>query len=143
VPDSPVGRVHDLDGQVLLLGVGHDANTSLHLAEILAGVPYGVPRHCTVMRGDQAVRLDYRENDHCCQRFALADDWLRARGLQASGPVGHGQARLFRAQDVVGLAVEAMRRAPLLFLHDADAGCAECDRARASLSQPRYRPMGT
>lgn len=39
-PASPVGRVHDLDGQVLLLGVGHDANTSLHLAEILAGVPY-------------------------------------------------------------------------------------------------------
>ena len=135
-PDSPVGRVHDLDGQVLLLGVGHDANTSLHLAEILAGVPYGIPRHCTVLRDGQAVRIDYRENDHCCQRFALADDWLRARGRQAEGPVGHGRARLFRAQDVVGLAVEALRQSPLLFLHEADAGCADCDRARASLSRP-------
>ncbi|MEK9944569.1 MAG: AAC(3) family N-acetyltransferase, partial [Alphaproteobacteria bacterium] len=37
---SAVGRVHDLDGQVLLLGVGHDADTSLHLAELMAGVPY-------------------------------------------------------------------------------------------------------
>src|SRR5688572_5663583 len=27
-PDSPPGRVHDLDGQVLLLGVGHDASTT-------------------------------------------------------------------------------------------------------------------
>jgi aminoglycoside N3'-acetyltransferase len=26
-PESPVGRVHELDGQVLLLGVGHDADT--------------------------------------------------------------------------------------------------------------------
>lgn len=33
--DSPVGRVYELDGQVLLLGVGHDSNTTIHLAESL------------------------------------------------------------------------------------------------------------
>ncbi|HEY5250453.1 MAG TPA: AAC(3) family N-acetyltransferase [Acidimicrobiales bacterium] len=33
---SPVGRLYDLGGSVLLLGVGHDNNTSLHLAEYLA-----------------------------------------------------------------------------------------------------------
>ena len=107
VPDSPVGRVHDLDGQVLLLGVGHDADTSLHLAELLAKVPYGIPRHCMVMQDGKRVRVDYLENDHCCQRFALADDWLRARGLQVEGPVGHATARLARARDIVGLAVDA------------------------------------
>lgn len=51
IPESPVGRVHDLDGQVLLLGVGHDADTTLHLAELLAGVPHRVPKHCTVLQG--------------------------------------------------------------------------------------------
>jgi aminoglycoside 3-N-acetyltransferase len=30
---SPLARVHELDGDVLLLGVGHRSNTSLHLAE--------------------------------------------------------------------------------------------------------------
>lgn len=30
---SPLARVYDLDGKILLLGVGHDKNTSLHLAE--------------------------------------------------------------------------------------------------------------
>jgi aminoglycoside 3-N-acetyltransferase len=39
-PDSPVGRVHELYGQVLLLGVGHDSNTTIHLAENMAGVRY-------------------------------------------------------------------------------------------------------
>ena len=34
--DSPLARVYDLDGDVLLLGVGHDSNTSLHLAEYRA-----------------------------------------------------------------------------------------------------------
>src|ERR1044072_1790886 len=32
-PDSPIGRAHDLDAEILLLGVGHDANTPVHLAE--------------------------------------------------------------------------------------------------------------
>lgn len=130
VPDSPVGRVHDFDGQLLLLGVGHDADTSLHLAELIAQVPYGVPRHCTVMRDGRRVRVGYLENDHCCERFALADDWLRARGLQSEGAVGHGRARLAHARDIVGLAVEAIRRQSTIFLHRPEEGCAECDEAR-------------
>ena len=129
-PESPAGRVHDLDGQVLLLGVGHDADTMLHLAEILAGVPYRVPRHCTVLRDGHAVRIDYGENDHCCERFALADEWLRAEGLQREAEVGHAHARLARARDIVGVALERLARDSLLFLHDPSAGCAECDEAR-------------
>jgi len=99
IPESPVGRVHDLDGQVLLLGVGHDADTTLHLAELLAGVPYRVPSYCTVLQDGRPVRIDYGENDHCCERFAFADEWLRARGLQAEGRIGHAHARLARARD--------------------------------------------
>lgn len=133
VPESPVGRVHDLDGQVLLLGVGHEADTSLHLAELIAEVPYGIPRHCLVGQEGRRVRMDYRENDHCCQRFALADEWLRTRALQEEGPVGHGVARLARARDIVGVAVEAMRRHPTIFLHEPGDGCPECDAARHSI----------
>jgi aminoglycoside 3-N-acetyltransferase len=36
---SPLGRIYDLEGAVLLLGVGHNNNTSLHLAEYLAAWP--------------------------------------------------------------------------------------------------------
>ncbi len=132
IRESPVGRVHDLDGQVLLLGVGHDADTTLHLAELLAGVPYRVPRHCTVLRDGRPVRIDYEENDHCCARFAFADEWLRDRGLQSEGRVGHAQARLARARDVVAVALDRLARDPLLFLHPPSAGCAECDEARRS-----------
>lgn len=135
VPDSPVGRVHGLAGQVLLLGVGHEADTSLHLAELIAEVPYGVPRHCMVLQDGKRVRIDYLENDHCCRRFALADDWLRARGLQFEGPVGHGTARLARARDIVDLAVDAMHREPTIFLHGSGEGCADCDEVRRSIAK--------
>lgn len=36
---SPLARLYDLDGWILLLGVGHDRNTSLHLAEARADWP--------------------------------------------------------------------------------------------------------
>lgn len=37
--NSPLARLYDLDASVLLLGVGHDSNTSLHLAEERAQWP--------------------------------------------------------------------------------------------------------
>ena len=59
IPESPVGRVFVLDGQVLLLGVNHDANTTLHLAELLGNVPYRVPRYLTVLQDGRPVRVEY------------------------------------------------------------------------------------
>jgi aminoglycoside N3'-acetyltransferase len=129
-PESPVGRVFERGGQILLLGVGHDANTTIHLAEVLAGVPYGVPMHCTVLERGRPVRVDYRENDHCCERFALADGWLRERRLQREGPVGAAHARLMESRDVVAVVRARLARDPLIFLHPPEHGCAECDAAR-------------
>lgn len=133
IPESPVGRVHELDGQVLLIGVGHDADTTLHLAEILAHVPYRVPKYCTVVQDGKPVRLAYGENDHCCARFALADEWLRTRRLQAEGPVGSAHARLIRARDIVDVTLEQLSEDRLLFLHPPEAQCEECDEARRSV----------
>ena len=133
-PDSPVGRVHALDGQVLLLGVEHSESTTLHLAEALAGVPYSIS-HPTVVEVDGVVRaVPIAETDHCCRGFRIADAWLRARGLQREGHVGHAHARLCNARDLVTIAVEHLRRDPLLFLCPASAACDECDAARASVT---------
>lgn len=133
IPASPVGRVHDLDGQVLLLGVGHDADTTLHLAELIADVPYRVPKHITVLESGRPVRIDYDENDHCCIRFSLADDWLRTQRLQSEGQVGHAHARLARSRDIVRVAVERLTADPLLFLHPENADCEECREVRSGL----------
>ena len=68
-----MGRVYELDGQVLLLGIGHPSDTTIHLAELLAGVRYRRPKSVLVRQGEQIARVDYGENDHCCQNFA---SWL-------------------------------------------------------------------
>jgi aminoglycoside 3-N-acetyltransferase len=131
-PDSPVGRVHELDGQVLLLGVGHDANTTLHLAENLAGVRYRLQAVATVLVAGRVTRCHYEEVDHCCENFSLMDRWLDAAGLQRRGTVGHGEARLARSRDLVRVAVAHLQDDETVFLHPPGV-CGECDEARASL----------
>lgn len=37
--DSPIGKLYKLNGKVLLLGVGYDKNTSIHLADVRAEYP--------------------------------------------------------------------------------------------------------
>lgn len=38
-PASPLGQLYDLDGHILIIGLDHGSNTSLHLAEHLATYP--------------------------------------------------------------------------------------------------------
>jgi len=132
--DSPVGRAAALGGFVLLLGVDHSANTTVHAAEAIARVPYRARKHYTVARDGALVRVPYEETDHCCQRFAQLDQWLRARGLQREGTVGRGAARLVRGSDVLRVAVEALARDRFAFLHARGDGCEECDAAWASVA---------
>ena len=63
--DSPVGRARDHDAHVLLLGVGHDANTTIHLAENEAGVRYRrcastTPRSITAARASPSSMTGWR-----------------------------------------------------------------------------------
>ena len=131
--NSPVGRVYELDGQVLLAGVGHDANTTIHLAESIAAVRYRRSKHATVWRDGQTVRVEYGEIDHCCENFSLMDHWLDHVHRQQRGIVGHAEARLMRSRDVVETAVEHLRTNETVFLHPPGVD-GQCDEARASLA---------
>jgi aminoglycoside N3'-acetyltransferase len=133
-PESPVGRAHALDARVLLLGVGHDANTTIHLAENLAGVRYRLPVYSTVIRNGSLMRIDYDEVDHCCENFSLLDGWLDAQGVLRQGVVGRAPARLARSRDIVRTALAHLTECETVFLHP-QGKCAECDRSRQSINQ--------
>ncbi len=130
--DSPVGRVFDLDGQVLLLGIDHTSNTTVHLCEYIASVRYRRKKYSTLLQNGQPVRFNYTEIDHCCQNFALVEGWLDARGLQRKGLVGHAEARLARSRDIVEVVTQRLRQDETIFLHPYGID-EECDEALASL----------
>lgn len=131
--DSPVGRVYELDGQVLLLGVGQDANTTIHLGENQAGVRYRRDKYVTILKEEKAIRFEYREIDHCCQNFFLVDDWLDERGCQKRGKIGNADAQLARSRDIVSVVTEHLGKNETTFLHPEGVDD-ECDDAWLSLS---------
>jgi aminoglycoside 3-N-acetyltransferase len=117
---------------VLLLGVGHEADTTVHLAENLAGVRYGIPKYAIVIEEGRRLRVDYAEVDHCCQNFSLLDEWLDAERVQRRGIVGLAQARLARSREIVRVALPRLAERETVFLHRAGE-CQECDEAWKSL----------
>ena len=137
--DSPIGRVYEIDGWVLLLGVGHDSNTTIHLAENMSGVRYSRAKYLTVLKDGKPARFDYAEIDHCCERFELVDGWLNEKGLQCRGIVGRAEARLARSRDIVAVVMEKLRENETVFLHPPGID-EECDEARASLPPDQIIP---
>ena len=113
--DSPVGRISVLDGQVLLLGIGHTANTTIHLAEYMSGVRYRRKKYLRILKDGLPARLDYAEIDHCCQNFNLVDGWLDEEGLQRKGRVGNADARLARSRDILRVVIRQIRQNERLF----------------------------
>jgi len=107
---SPQARVYDLDGHVLLLGVSHANNTSLHLAERRSA-----PRTAKVFSQSSPMMIDgdrewvtYDCLDDDPSDFETIGEAFAATGHEQTGPVGAGTARLMRSRDLVDFALAWM-----------------------------------
>ena len=58
---SPLSKLYDLDGYVLLIGVGYDKNTSIHLADARANYPskHNCTEHSAIMENGNRVWKAY------------------------------------------------------------------------------------
>lgn len=108
---SPQARLYDLDGHVLLLGVTHGNNTSLHLAEHrIAPVDAPVVIESSSVRTEAGrAWVTYRELATDSDDFDAIGAAFAATGGERRGPVGAGVGRLMRARDVVDFATARMR----------------------------------
>jgi len=107
---SPQARLYDLDGHILLLGVTHANNTSLHLSEYRSAPPdppmttYASP----IVRDGRRTWASYANLVDDDSDFERLGHDFAATGLQRSGRVGAGVAHLMRARDVVDFATAWM-----------------------------------
>ncbi|MFI6265644.1 aminoglycoside N(3)-acetyltransferase [Micromonospora sp. NPDC051006] len=103
--ESPLGAVNRLDGRVLLLGCGHDSNTSLHLAERRQPSPPMAPTGSAVRSPDGTSRwatwVEMATDEGDFER--LGADFEAADGASV-GRVGAAPARLMRQRALVDFA---------------------------------------
>ena len=107
---SPLARIYDLHGLVLLLGVSHDVNTSMHLAEYRANFPSrrivqeGAPISASGLR----KWTTFEEVEPDSSDFeSMGGDFLRSgKGKMVRyGKVGLADCQLMPQRDVVDFAV--------------------------------------
>jgi aminoglycoside 3-N-acetyltransferase len=100
---SPLARIYELDGWVLLLGVDHGNNTSLHLAEYRADLPVTdhIEEGSPVMVDGRRTWVTYPDRAGDDADFAPLGEEFAHTGLERRGPVGTGTGRLMRQRDVV------------------------------------------
>ncbi|CUS05888.1 SPBc2 prophage-derived aminoglycoside N(3')-acetyltransferase-like protein YokD [Candidatus Promineifilum breve] len=108
---SPLARIYDLDGWVLLLGVGHANNTSLHLAEYRSNFPGKVivDNGSPMLRDGRREWVTLRDIDLDAEDFPQIGAAFEAEtGAATVGPVGRGVARLMPQRALVDFAVQWM-----------------------------------
>ena len=107
---SPLARLYECDARVLLLGVGHDSNTSLHLGEYRAGVRHRVHQAGPVLVADQRRWISWDDIDLDAADFPTLGADLERTGAVRLGQVGSGRARLMSQRVAVDFATEWLRR---------------------------------
>jgi aminoglycoside 3-N-acetyltransferase len=129
---APVRILEEMRGYVLLLGVDHTSNTSIHYAEKLCGrkqflrwalTPAGVAS-CPGYPG-------------CSDGFIKADPYLAPITRQIM--LGKAVIRLLPLQAMVEILANLLRKDPLALLCDRDE-CERCNAVRFSIEQAEIPP---
>lgn len=108
---SPLARLYDLKGHILLLGAPHDSNTSLHLAEYRVPDSLKKPK-----RWDVCMQIDgrrtwtyYDDLENECADFPnVLRDYRKAGGYLRQEKVGNADCLLIPQTQLVDYGVEWM-----------------------------------
>ena len=105
---SPIGKLYELDGKVLLIGVDYDKNTSIHLADVRAEYPgkHTCIEHSAVMENGKRVWKAYET------LFVDGEDFIEiGAAFEAAYSVniaciGGAKIKLMKQRELVDFAVE-------------------------------------
>ncbi len=113
---SPIGKLYELDGKVLLIGVGYDKNTSIHLADVRAKYPgkHNSIEHSAVMENGQRVWKAYETLFVDGEDFDDIGASFEEEHEVKKAVIGNATLRFMKQREVVDFAtkwIEKNRRA--------------------------------
>lgn len=120
---SPLARIYDLDGRVLLLGVGNENNTSIHLAEWRADYPGKRAKTSTAPMSIDGKRqwvkfgdLEWDSDDF----ETIGEQFGRETGLISRGRVASAEAMLIPQRAIIDYAMNWMKENRVAALNDTE-----------------------
>lgn len=108
--ESPLGRLYELDATVVLLGVDHANNTSLHLAEVRGSWPskHRERQGSRVLVDGESQWVEYDQTDYDSDDFPAVGAAFEASSPSAGtvriGRFGSAVAKVMRMRDLVDFA---------------------------------------
>jgi aminoglycoside 3-N-acetyltransferase len=108
---SPLSALYQADATVLLLGVGYEACTALHLAEYRLPRPPPIrPYRCYVLEDGRRVRRDFHAPHLDASDFGALGQALDDQAFVRSHQVGDALAKVMPIRDAVDFAVVWLAR---------------------------------
>jgi len=142
---SPLDRVRHADGKILLMGVGNNRNSTVHLAASLAGMPCltipfidGAREESAWYidaRGATARHLAIREVPGSSEGFDALDAILPERGVAREATIGDAPAWIMGSRELCDVVVELLGEDPLYLLRGANPSEISLRRRRHMQSQ--------
>ncbi|ARU62152.1 AAC(3) family N-acetyltransferase [Tumebacillus avium] len=109
---SPLARIYELDGSVLLLGVGYDCNTSLHLSEHRAPGTVLEKLGSPIFKDGQRIWATFEDIEIDSSQFPEVGEQFEAAHPTQAGKIGSADAKLIGQRALVdfGTAYFAKKR---------------------------------
>jgi aminoglycoside 3-N-acetyltransferase len=105
---SPVAKLYDLDGYVLLLGTGYDKNTSMHLADARANYPSKQieENSCAILKDGKREWVTYSTLYVDGEDFIDIGNEFEKNYEVRKIKIGNANVRFMRQRDIVDFAVK-------------------------------------
>ena len=105
---SPLSKLYDLDGYVLLIGVGYDKNTSLHLADVRANYPskHNCIEHSAILENGKRLWKSYETLFVDGEDFDQIGKAFEENYTVKKVTLGNGTITLIKQRELVDFAVK-------------------------------------
>lgn len=118
--NSPYDKLTKMGGKILLLGVTHESDTTLHFVENTNGAPTLSQEKFepTVIDTDGRCWIVpmYPHMPGLKRKYGIVEDLLLNAGVQRNGPVGAATARLIDAGKMADLVGREIRKNPVFLI---------------------------
>ena len=106
--DSPLDKLYKLNGKVLLIGVGYDKNTSIHLADAIANYPskHNMTEYSAILENGKRVWKEYETLYVDGEDFTLIGEAFEKENKVSTTTLGNATLKLMDMKSLVDFSIK-------------------------------------